>query len=159
MEQSFYLQFCLQTGNSLKPSQIDLFCLFVWLVTNVNPFFFRDVDVWYGIPYAQPPVGDLRFRHPRPVDPWSEVKETTKKPNSCVQVKDTMFPGFLGSEMWNANTPLTEDCLYLNIAVPQPHPKSSAVLVWIYGGGFYSGTSTLDVYDPRYVISQRGEAS
>ena len=66
-----------------------------------------------------------------------------------------MFPGFLGSEMWNANTPLTEDCLYLNIAVPQPHPKSSAVLVWIYGGGFYSGTSTLDVYDPRYVISEK----
>ena len=125
------------------------------LVTNVNPFFFRDVDVWYGVPYAQPPVGDLRFRHPRPVDPWNEVKETTKKPNSCVQVKDTMFPGFLGSEMWNANTQLNEDCLYLNIAVPQPHPKSSAVLVWIYGGGFYSGTSTLDVYDPRYVISQR----
>ena len=128
---------------------------FVWLVTNVNPLFFRDVDVWYGVPYAQPPVGDLRFRHPRPVDPWSEVKKTTKKPNSCVQVKDTMFPGFLGSEMWNANTPLNEDCLYLNIAVPQPHPKSSAVLVWIYGGGFYSGTSTLDVYDPRYVTSRR----
>jgi len=114
----------------------------------------KDVDVWYGVPYAQPPVGDLRFRHPRPVDPWSEVKETTKKPNSCVQVKDTMFPGFLGSEMWNANTPLTEDCLYLNIAVPQPHPKSSAVLVWIYGGGFYSGTSTLDVYDPRVLAAE-----
>jgi len=39
----------------------------------------KDVDVWYGVPYAQPPVGDLRFRHPRPVDPWNEVKETTKK--------------------------------------------------------------------------------
>lgn len=114
----------------------------------------KDVDVWYGVPYAQPPVGDLRFRHPRPVDPWSEVKETTKKPNSCVQVKDTMFPGFLGSEMWNANTPLNEDCLYLNIAVPQPHPKGSAVLVWIYGGGFYSGTSTLDVYDPRVLAAE-----
>ena len=108
------------------------------------------MDVWYGIPYAQPPVGDLRFRHPRPVDAWKDVKETTKKPNTCVQVIDTMFPGFSGSEMWNANTLMTEDCLYLNVAVPQPHPKNSAVLVWIYGGGFYSGTSTLDVYDPRY---------
>ena len=109
----------------------------------------RDVDVWYGIPYAQPPVGDLRFRHPRPPEAWKEVKETTKLPNSCVQIVDNMFPGFQGSEMWNANTPLSEDCLYLNVAVPKPHPRNSAVLVWIYGGGFYSGTSTLDVYDPR----------
>ena len=107
------------------------------------------MDVWYGIPYAQPPVGDLRFRHPRPIEAWRDVKETTKKPNSCVQIKDTMFPGFYGAEMWNANTPISEDCLYLNVAVPQPHPQNSAVLVWIYGGGFYSGTSTLDVYDLR----------
>lgn len=110
------------------------------------------MDVWYGIPYAQPPVGDLRFRHPRPPEAWKEVKETTKLPNSCVQIVDTMFPGFQGSEMWNANTPKTEDCLYLNVAVPRPHPRNSAVLVWVYGGGFYSGTSTLDVYDPRWVL-------
>lgn len=116
----------------------------------------RDVDCWYGIPYAQPPVGDLRFRHPRPVEAWKDVKETTKKPNSCVQIIDTMFPGFYGSEMWNANTPIKEDCLYLNVAVPRPHPRDSAVLVWIYGGGFYSGTSTLDVYDPRSVAISSG---
>jgi len=114
----------------------------------------KDVDVWYGIPYAQPPVGDLRFRHPRPPEAWKEVKETTKLPNSCVQIVDNMFPGFQGSEMWNANTPKTEDCLYLNVAVPRPHPRNSAVLVWIYGGGFYSGTSTLDVYDPRVLASE-----
>jgi len=114
----------------------------------------KDVDCWYGIPYAQPPIGDLRFRHPRPVEAWKDVKETTKKPNTCVQVIDTMFPGFYGAEMWNANTPLSEDCLYLNVAVPKPHPKDSAVLVWIYGGGFYSGTSTLDVYDPRVLASE-----
>ena len=47
---------------------------------------FRDVDCWYGIPYAQPPIGNLRFRHPRPIDPWEGIKETTKKPNSCIQV-------------------------------------------------------------------------
>ena len=56
--------------------------------------FYRDVDVWYGVPYAQPPVGDLRFRHPRPIDPWDGIKDTTKKPNTCVQVIDNMFPGF-----------------------------------------------------------------
>ena len=112
------------------------------------------MDVWYGIPYAQPPVGDLRFRHPRPIDPWDGIKETTKKPNTCVQVKDTLFPGFAGAEMWNPNTPISEDCLYINVAVPQPHPRNSAVLVWIYGGGFYSGTSTLDVYDMRVLAAE-----
>ncbi|XP_059081080.1 acetylcholinesterase-like isoform X2 [Tigriopus californicus] len=114
----------------------------------------KDVDVWYGIPYAQPPLGNLRFRHPRPIDAWSGIKETTKLPNSCIQIYDTAFPGFYGSEMWNANTPISEDCLYINVAVPKPHPKNSAVLVWVFGGGFYSGSSTLDVYDMRVLASE-----
>ncbi len=115
---------------------------------------FRDVDVWYGIPYAQPPVDNLRFRHPRPMDKWEGVKETTKLPNSCVQIKDEAFPGFEGAEMWNYNTPIDEDCLYLNVAVPKHHPQNSAVLVWIFGGGFYSGTATLDVYDLRVLAAE-----
>lgn len=40
-----------------------------------------------------------------------------------------MFPGFFGSEMWNPNTPVSEDCLYLNVAVPRPHPNNTAVMV------------------------------
>jgi len=115
---------------------------------------FRDVDVWYGIPYAQSPVGNLRFRHPTPIDKWEGIMETTKLPNSCVQVRDTFFEGFEGAEIWNYNTPISEDCLYLNVAVPRPHPEKAAVLVWIYGGGFYSGTSTLDVYDLRVLAAE-----
>ena len=112
------------------------------------------MDVWYGIPYAQPPVDKLRFRHPRPIDRWEGVKETTKSPNTCVQIKDSMFPGFSGAEMWNANTPISEDCLYINVVVPKPHPRNSSVLVWIYGHGFYGGTSTLEVYDPRVIAAE-----
>ena len=114
----------------------------------------RKVSAWHGIPYAQPPVGNLRFRHPRPIDPWEGVKQTTKLPNSCVQIKDTMWPGFEGSEQWNANTPLSEDCLYLNVVVPKPHPKDAAVLLWIYGGGYWGGTTTLDLYDMRTIVSE-----
>jgi len=114
----------------------------------------RKVSAWYGIPYAQPPVGNLRFRHPRPIDSWDSVKQTMKLPNSCVQIKDTMWPGFEGSEAWNPNTPLSEDCLYLNVVVPRPHPKNAAVLLWIYGGGFWGGTTTLDLYDLRTIVSE-----
>ena len=109
----------------------------------------KRVSAWYSIPYAQPPVGNLRFRHPRSLDPWEGVKKTHDLPNSCVQVKDTMWEGFSGSEAWNTNTPQSEDCLYLNVVVPRPHPKNAAVIIWIYGGGFWSGTTTLDLYDLR----------
>jgi acetylcholinesterase len=77
------------------------------------------VDMWYGIPYAEPPIDSLRFRHPRPVKTWSGIKETTDLPNSCPQIIDTFFPDFPGAGMWNPNTKLSEDCLYLNIAVPR----------------------------------------
>lgn len=68
--------------------------------------------------------------------------------------KDTMWPGFEGSEQWNANTPLSEDCLYLNVMVPNPHPKNASVLLWIYGGGYWGGTTTLDLYDMRTIVSE-----
>ena len=96
----------------------------------------------------------LRFRHPRPIDKWDGVKQTTRLPNSCVQIKDTMWPGFEGSEQWNANTPLSEDCLYLNVMVPNPHPTNASVLLWIYGGGYWGGTTTLDLYDMRTIVSE-----
>ena len=65
-----------------------------------------------------------------------------------------MWPGFSGSEVWAANTPKSEDCLYLNVVVPNPHPKDAAVIVWIHGGGFWSGTSTLDQYDLRTMAAE-----
>lgn len=115
----------------------------------------KPVDVFYGIPYAQPPVGRYRFRHPKPNDPWKGVLDATVKPNSCFQTVDTFFGDFRGSLMWNVNTNMSEDCLTLNVWVPRPRPNgTAAVLVWIYGGGFYSGTSTLDVYDGRSLVAE-----
>ena len=134
--------------------------------TKKNMFYFylclpsasgSEVSAWYGIPFARPPIGDLRFRYPIANDKWEGVLNTTAKPNSCVQNMDEVFPGFQGSEQWNANTPRSEDCLYLNVVVPKVngvHVSNASVLVWIYGGGYYSGTSTLDVYDMRTLAAE-----
>lgn len=113
------------------------------------------VDQFLGIPFAKPPVGKFRFKHPRPMDPWSNILNATTQPNSCYQLNDTFFgTDFPGSVMWNANTRLSEDCLYLNVWVPFPRPKNSAVLVWVFGGGFYSGTISLNLYDGRILASE-----
>lgn len=79
----------------------------------------RDVHIFAGVPYAKPPVGPLRFRKPVPVDSWHGVYDATTLPNSCYQERYEYFPGFEGEEMWNPNTNISEDCLYLNIWVPQ----------------------------------------
>jgi len=83
------------------------------------------------------------------------VKNTQDQPNSCVQAPDTTWPGFPGAEQWNTNTKQSEDCLYLNVVIPRPHPKDAAVIIWIYGGGFWSGTTTLALYDLRTMVAEQ----
>lgn len=112
------------------------------------------VNAWLGIPFAEKPIGDLRFKRPVPVKNWNNVIETTELPNSCYQLHDTVISDFDGVEMWNPNTNVSEDCLYLNIWTPHPKPKNSAVMVWIYGGGFTSGTATLKIYDPKIMVAE-----
>ena len=112
----------------------------------------KKVDVFLGIPFAKAPIGQLRFKKPVPIDPWQGIYEATTLPNSCQQEPSLVFPGFRGEEMWNPNTQISEDCLYLNIWVPsqirtKPRMKNATVLIWIYGGGYMAGTSTLEVYD------------
>lgn len=113
------------------------------------------VNAWLGIPFAEKPINNLRFKRPIPIKNWDGILNCTELPNSCYQVQDTVIgPNFEGVELWNPNTPVSEDCLYLNVWAPHPMPKNSPVMVWIYGGGFATGTSTLNIYDPRIIVSE-----
>jgi para-nitrobenzyl esterase len=92
------------------------------------------LDIYLGIPFAAPPVGDLRWRAPQAVVPWSGVKEALGYSPACAQNAD-----------WIAN-PKSEDCLYLNLWAPAKASKLP-VIVWIHGGGLYGGTAAVPVQD------------
>ncbi|KAI6244205.1 Carboxylic ester hydrolase [Aphelenchoides fujianensis] len=101
-------------------------------------------------------VGPLRFRKPKPKAPWRTPLNATSPPRACIQSLDTYFGEFYGATMWNTNVQQSEDCLYLNLYIPgnvDPQRKL-AVMVWVYGGGFWSGCSTLDVYDGKILASE-----
>ncbi len=100
-----------------------------------------------GIPYAAPPVGNLRWQAPRPPVPWSGIKKC--EAFSASPMQPTPKPFFvIGPEFTVPEQPLSEDCLYLNIWTGSTGPKQKKpVLVWIYGGGFFSGGAAAPGYD------------
>jgi len=115
-----------------------------------------DIQAWLGIPYAEPPKGQLRFKRPVKKADWNSTFDASKQPNACMQLPDLSFGNFSGSQMWNPNTNISEDCLYLNVYSPRARSSSEKlpVLIWIYGGGFTTGTSTLDIYNPNELVKR-----
>jgi para-nitrobenzyl esterase len=100
------------------------------------------LTVYKGIPFAAPPLGDLRWRAPRPAPDWGGIRNADKFAPACVQVP-IVYPA-LGM---NA-VPTNEDCLYLNVWTPAKSPSDRlAVMVWIYGGGFTAGATSVAGYD------------
>jgi para-nitrobenzyl esterase len=98
----------------------------------VEGFVKNGVTQFLGIPYAKPPVGDLRWRPPQPVAKWETTRTADKFGPTCAQV--TTLGPFAGPA--NSN----EDCLYLNVFTPDTKAKLPA-LVWIHGGGYVDGES------------------
>lgn len=89
-----------------------------------------------GIPYAQPPIQTLRFRHPQAIRvPWTKVRNATDFGDAC--------PGYGG---FSANMTMSEDCLTLNVLRPSgiDSQDSLPVLVWIHGGGEYAGSHSFE---------------
>ncbi|XP_022095260.1 cholinesterase 2-like isoform X2 [Acanthaster planci] len=116
----------------------------------------KTVDGFFGIPYGKSPEGNLRFKSPLPREPWNGTYNATTHGFGCFQVPDENFEGFHGSEMWNPNVMLKEDCLNLNVWVPYPRPTNAAVMVWVYGGSYISGVDSLDVYDGKTLVAEEG---
>ena len=90
----------------------------------------EDFRLFQGIPFAAPPVGQLRWRPPQPAQPWREPLDATAPRSACAQLP-TVY-GTPGS--------VAEDCLYLNVTTPlRSHPRRP-VMVWIHGGGYTNGS-------------------
>ncbi len=96
------------------------------------------VYVFRGIPYAAPPLGELRWKAPQPVTAWTSIKSCTGFGPSCPQPKQ------------KDNEKYDEDCLYLNVWTPA-HESSERlpVMVWIHGGAFNFGSGSLPEYDGK----------
>lgn len=91
-----------------------------------------------GIPYAQPPVGPLRWKPPQPLPPWKDTRDALAFSKSCVQ-KGSPLTGELET---------SEDCLTLNVWSAKLDPKAKLpVMVWIHGGGLVNGSSSQVIYD------------
>lgn len=94
------------------------------------------VRVFKGVPFAQPPVGDLRWRPPRPATPWSGVRDARAFGPACMQPR-TPFADYEA---------ISEDCLHLNVWAPED-ARNAPVMVWIHGGSLSSGTGAEPFYD------------
>lgn len=107
-------------------------------------------SVFAGIPYAIPPVGDLRFKAPQKLKPWAGVLDATNFSNVCIQhlgTDDPLWgPEFYSEKEWIRTQ--SEDCLYLNIWMPNDADgKKLPVAFWIHGGAFLSGYATEKEFD------------
>ncbi|XP_046609035.1 esterase E4-like [Neodiprion virginianus] len=110
----------------------------------------RRFAAFIGVPFAEPPIGDLRFKQAVPAGPWNGTLDTGRMPNACIQ----------GMNELQKETKLTgdEDCLYLNVYTPRLPSSQNAtllpVMVFIYGGQFTYGMSTPDQHSPEFLLNK-----
>ena len=105
---------------------------------------------YLGVPYARPPVGDLRWRDPQPVEAWTGVRDATRFAPACPQTGVSMAG--------EPPSPTDEDCLYLNIWIPETTERdgqSWPVIVWVPGGGLTNGSTSIPLYDGA-ALARRG---
>lgn len=105
-----------------------------------------DVMVYRGIPFAAPPVANNRWRPPQPPASWSGVRNATEFGPRCVQ--GGFAPG--ADQQYSS-----EDCLYLNVFTPaNSQDQLLPVMMWIHGGGFFTGTASSNQYDAQHLAAK-----
>jgi para-nitrobenzyl esterase len=104
------------------------------------------VTAFLGVPFAAPPVGNLRWRAPQPATPWEGVRKADRFGASCMQVQaGSRLPW---TEEFMTQGPIAEDCLFINVWTPADRATEKLpVMFWIYGGGFNEGSGQVAVYD------------
>lgn len=113
----------------------------------------RAIYSYTGIPYAHPPIGDLRFKRPKRLEPWDGVREFTQRSNECPQFFPTPIHSFFRGD---------EDCLNLNVYVPNLNEDGTdglpngklPVMVWIHGGGYVLGEASDKIYGPGFLLDR-----
>ncbi|XP_069678273.1 esterase FE4-like [Periplaneta americana] len=107
----------------------------------------RQFLAFMGIPYARPPVGDLRFKAPQPAASWTELKNATVEGSTCPHVSE-----------WTRTTEGEEDCLFINVFTPKlpsgPNVTLYDVLVVIHGGGFFFGSGNRISLGPDFLVDE-----
>ncbi|XP_070550246.1 acetylcholinesterase-like [Ptychodera flava] len=105
------------------------------------------VDAFLGVRYAEPPVGERRFRAAVSVDQsWQGVQRATEFGNACWQSYSAVPDNFTGHVWWTTADRRSEDCLFLNVWTPYPRPTKAPVFVFIHGGSFRVGSSSTLLY-------------
>ncbi|XP_046591857.1 esterase FE4-like [Neodiprion lecontei] len=110
------------------------------MVTHIG----RKFSAFIGVPFAEPPIGDLRFKQAVPPGPWNGTLDASRMPNACIQNEKKLIGD--------------EDCLYLNVYTPQlPRSQNATllpVMVFVYGGQFKFGRSTPDRWSPGFLLNK-----
>uniref|UniRef100_A0A1B6GS61 Carboxylic ester hydrolase n=1 Tax=Cuerna arida TaxID=1464854 RepID=A0A1B6GS61_9HEMI len=114
----------------------------------VSPWTKKAIYSFRGIPYATPPLNELRFKDPIPPEKWSTVKNCTQDENACPQVDFFGLP--------NSTLSTNEDCLFINVYTPQVKPVDGLlpVMVWVHGGGFYAGSGNYNETGPDFLVGE-----
>lgn len=134
---------CASQGQGATPDAAERTPTIVALPTgNLQGTTNGDIIVFKGIPYAAPPLGENRWRAPKPAAAWPGVRMADAFGNDCPQKRAVW------DDRGRTNAPMSEDCLTLNVWTPASKVAGGApVMVWIHGGGFTQGNGAQELYE------------